>query len=106
MDSPIFVNNMARLALPFIASVIALATLIIGLDCIWRMEKRLRTFMITLTLGVSLLIVRKVMLMLGFDASPSWYATAQLLDIGLITFFFLAFVEMYRIVRFLDHGEK
>jgi hypothetical protein len=106
MDSPMFVNNVFHVALPFVALIIAFVTVIIGLDCIWRMEKRLRTFMIILTMGVALLILRKVMLVLGFDASPSWYTMAQVLDIGLITFFFLAFVEMYRIVRFLDHEKK
>ncbi len=103
MDSPLYINNLALLILPFIALVIGFATLIIGLDCIWRMEKRLRTFMLTLTIGVVMLVVRKIMLILGFDSSPYWYNLAQLLDIALIIFFFLAFAEMYRIVRFLDH---
>ena len=96
-------GDISRLILPFIVVVFGLATVIIGLDCVWRMEKRLRSFMRILTLAAATFLVKKIMLIMGFDSSSAWYNIAQSLDIATAVFLFFAFVEMYKIVRFLDN---
>lgn len=92
--------------LPFIIIILMGIAVIIGLNCIWRVEKRLKTFMILLTLGSTVILVRKVSLLLGYGQSAGWAAAVQYFDLAVSILFLGGFVEMYRIIRRLDREEK
>lgn len=105
MDN-IFLGNSARLFLPFISLIVGIVTLILCFDCIWRADKRLKKFIMFVAAAIIVHIIRKIFLILGYNNDPSWYFFAQYVDIGIIGFLFLAMMQMYRMIRVIDHERK
>src|SRR5438132_997513 len=88
--------------LPLVAIVLLAASLIVALDCAWRVEKRLHTFMKLLAAAVAVLLAKKVLEITGFSASNSFRNFFEYLDILSAVFVLSSMVEIYRIIRFLD----
>jgi hypothetical protein len=89
--------------LPLLSIVMSIITLIIGLDCIWRVEKRLKTFLIVLTGAVIVTALRKITGLLGLDQSASWHAALLYSDLLVATLVLSAYFEIYRIIRSLNN---
>ncbi len=92
--------------LPALPLVLMIGAIIIGFDCIWRVEKRLDTFMKLLTVGMIFNAIRKLVVVFGYTDFTPLLSYTQYLDVAANGFFFAAFVEMYRIIRVLTHEEK
>jgi hypothetical protein len=105
MGINLFVDYYARL-LPAIPLVLMVAAIIIGFDCIWRVQKHLKLFMVLLTIGMIVNSFRKLVVIVGYTDVNSVLVTTQYLDIIGIVFFLAAFIEMYRIIRSLDGEMK
>src|SRR3989338_8424492 len=89
--------------LPAIPLFLMLAAIILGFNCVWRVERRLDTFLKLLTAGIVFTAIRKLVVVIGYhDLTQQWTNFVQYLDIignGLILF---AMLEMYRIITILN----
>lgn len=89
--------------LPTIPLVFLLVAVVIGFDCVWRVEKRLDTFMKLLTIGTIFLAANKIIEALGADKAFGWGLFMQIMDIISAALLMFAFIEMYRIIRSLNN---
>jgi len=89
----------ARLFFPLISVVLLAAAVIMGLDCVWRVEKRLRTFMRLLTAAIVFLALRQALGLLA----PAGSAPVIIMDIVSSLLLLFSLIEMYRIIRTWDN---
>ena len=101
MEIDLFVNYFDRL-LPAIPLVLMVAAIIIGFNCIWRVQKHLKLFMILLTLGMFVNSLRKLIIIFGYSSVNTVLTYTQYIDIVAMVIFLAAFIEIYRIIRSLD----
>lgn len=101
MEIDLFVNYFDRL-LPAISLVLMVAAIIIGFNCIWRVQKHLKLFMILLTLGMFVNSLRKLIIIFGYSSVNTVLTFTQYIDIVAMILFLAAFIEIYRIIRSLD----
>jgi hypothetical protein len=101
MEIDLFVNYFDRL-LPAIPLVLMAAAIIIGFNCIWRVQKHLKLFMILLTLGMFVNSLRKLIIIFGYSSVNTVLTFTQYIDIVAMILFLAAFIEIYRIIRSLD----
>lgn len=93
--------------LPVIPLLLLLPAIIIGFNCIWRVEKRLDTFLKLLTGGLIFGAVRKLIVVVGYrQLDQSWANYVQYLDIAASGMVLLALIEMYRIIRTLSREKR
>lgn len=103
----IFVGaNTYNIFLPILSLIISSITVIFGLWCIWRTEKRLDLFMKILTLAIFLGGVRKALAILGFDQLASWKQILLYFEIINGSLTLLAFVEMARLISAVSKAKK
>jgi cytochrome c biogenesis factor len=88
---------------PLLAIVLLAAALIVGLDCVWRVEKRLDTFMKLLIVAISVLLVANIIQLLGGDMSMLVENLMHYLQALAALMFLLSVGEMYKIIRSLDN---
>jgi hypothetical protein len=91
--------------LPFISLVFAMATFIILLTVLWRVQHHLAVFVKWCLAAVCVFIVRKVMFVLGFNNESWWSMVLQLFDAAMFLAVFFAVIQLYKLVRLLD-GES
>lgn len=90
----------------FISLIITSLTVIVGLNCIWRVEHRLKTAMSLFTAGVATNAIRKAVGLTGWEQALVWNVMLLIFDLIVSLFFVLAFVEMYKIIRTLDNEQS
>jgi hypothetical protein len=95
--------NPSNLLISFIVLAVYIATIIVGMDCIWRVERRLKLYLLLLTGAVvifaTLHALGIVMAIAQFSVHELFFDAAKALA-GLLIF--ISFLEMYRIIRLLD----
>lgn len=75
------------------------AALVMALNIVWRVEKRLDIFMKLFTIVIVLANTRFILYLLGLDASDSWPLIVSLLNSAIAVGAFFTVLEMYRIVK-------
>lgn len=105
MALPSIANNLYNFYLPLLAIVLLAAALVLALDCIWRVEKRLATFMKLFLGAVSFFLAKKILEIAGFSGIDFFSNFFGYLDLGSALFLLCAAMEMYKIIRRLD-GEN
>jgi putative Mn2+ efflux pump MntP len=88
---------------PLLAIVLLAAAVIVGLDCVWRVEKRLDTFMKLLIVGISVLLVANIIQLLGGEMSILVENLMHYLQALAALMLLLSVGEMYKIIRSLDN---
>jgi hypothetical protein len=89
--------------LPLVAIITLCLAVIVALDCAWRVEKRLKTFMKLATAALFILLAKKILEITGFQESDFFKNFFQYLDIAVSLFLLASMVEMYKIIRSLDN---
>jgi hypothetical protein len=87
---------------PLLSIVLLAVAIIVGLDCVWRVEKRLDTFMKLLTAGVIFRIFQEITDLVAPDAR----AVLIVLNIFSSLLILMAMIEMYRIIRTWDNEDE
>ncbi len=85
--------------LPLVSIVLLAAAIIIGLDCVWRLSKRMDVFMKFLTVAVIARIVMEIITLLV----PEALALRHAINILSALLLLIAMIEMYRIIRTWDN---
>ena len=93
------------LGLQFIDVFILLAAIVVGFDCIWRVEKHLATFVKLLTISLLPLGLRSVAMLFGMGTMPDWNYIDSGLGILSSILILASLIELLRIVRSLDSEE-
>lgn len=91
---------------PFITLIFTTASLIILLDCIWRVEYRLNTAFKLLAVSLVIVLIRRASGFLGLDQSPDWVNILAVFDFCASLFSLLGFIEFVRIVRSLTRENQ
>ena len=86
---------------PLLSIVLLAITIIVGLDCVWRVEKRLETFMKLLTAGVIFRIFQEIFVLIA----PDLRTVSVVLNSVSSLFLLIGMIEMYRIIRTWDNEE-
>lgn len=92
--------------LPFLSLILSAVAIIIGLNCIWRVEKKLDWFLKLLTGATLVTAVRKSIGLVGLDQSGRWPEFLLYFDLIASILLLFAFLEMYRIIRQLSNENK
>lgn len=102
MSSDIIVSYPpAYLFFPLLSIVLLAVAIVIGLDCVWRVEKRLDTFMKLLTVGIIFRIFQEITALVASDAQT----VLVILNISSSLLLLMAMIEMYRIIRTWDNED-
>ena len=101
METNLFANYYERF-LPAVPLVLLVLTIIIGFNCIWRVQKHLKVFMKLLTIGMFVISLHELVLLFGYTDINSVLVYTHYLYIIAAILFLAAFIEMYRIIRSLD----
>jgi len=96
----------SSLLVSFISLALVLVALIIGLCCIWRVERRLKIFLIILTVAVGLLGLEKLLDIIISAQSQSFVNLLELIDLVRSLLFVAAFGEMFRIITGLSKESR
>ena len=95
-------DNIVQVVLPFFSLIITFIALIVGLDVIWRVQKHLKIFMLSLTLTVLILVLSEAGLILGMDGNSYWRVAVECMDVLTGLLFVSAFLQMYKIIRVIE----
>jgi hypothetical protein len=91
-----------QMLLPLITVGIYVIAIIIGLDCIWRVEKNLDLFLKFYVGGLIILGLRMLAGALGFIESTYWTLLVPLVDALAGIMFLVSLLVMYKIIRSLN----
>ena len=94
-----------NIILSFIDLFILLCAGILAFDCIWRVERRFKTFMKLLTAALVPFVLRNIAIIIGYTEFSHWTTVDQGLSIVGSFLLLASFIEMYRILRTLDHED-
>ena len=88
-----------HLFFPLVSIVLLTIAIIVGFDCVWRVEKRLDTFMKLLTTGIIFRVLAEIMSL--FLPVGEWIPVCG--NIASSFFILLAVIEMYKIIKTWDN---
>ena len=102
-----FVNiTLFGIVIPFITLFLTVLSLVILLECVWRVEKRLGTAFKLLAASVIIIVIRKALGMLGIGQSVVSNDILISMDMLSGIFSLLGFIEFGRIIRTLTYENK
>jgi hypothetical protein len=91
--------------LPFLGLAFSLISLIVVLNCLWRSQKHLKTFLKLCVVAVGVFALRKISGILGLASGDFWQIVSQILDVLNSLFFMFGALELYKIIKGLDNEE-
>jgi hypothetical protein len=92
--------------LPFITLIFSVASIVILLDCVWRVEKRLGTAFKLLAASVIIVTIRRALGILGLNESMHWANILTLFDLVSSIFALFGFIEFGKIIRTLTRENQ
>jgi hypothetical protein len=95
------VTNMFSLEflIPIGTIAVYIVAIIIGLDCVWRVEKRIDLFLKIIVVIMIVNLARIALGMLGLSESPQWALILSATDFLKGILFASAMIVMYKIIR-------
>lgn len=99
--------NTAALDIFFIFTtvLILLGTLILIMTAIWRAEGKFDIYLKLIACAFVLLLIKNVLLLLGFRSYEHWSIVLRTLDLAQVLFFLFSNIELFVIIRNLS-GEN
>jgi hypothetical protein len=92
--------------IPLISILFSFVALVLCLICIWRAEKRLKTFLIMGFVVIALRTARRILEILGLNQSENWTSILTISDLLIGLFFMASFIEMFRIIAAINKQKK
>ena len=92
--------------LPIITLAIYIVAIIIGLDCVWRVEKRLGVCLKLFVAGLAILTLRMIAGIIGLAEASFWLTIVWATDALAGILFLSALLIMYKIIRSLNYEQK
>lgn len=83
--------------------VLYLSVIIVGLNCIWRVERRLNKFLKIVIIAILLVPLRIILGVAGLEHDPIWMLVVRCFGFAAGALLLYAFVDLLRMLKTISH---
>lgn len=102
----IFINPSVEMILSLLSVALLLGGILLLLDSIWRVEDHFDHYLKCMAVIFTLFLLKKVLMILGFEGFSYWSFTAHCFDLVMTTLFFVAQFKLFHLIRELSGENK